>query len=191
MPPSLKMSKHVDPVPDISMPYEYLLKTWGQYTGSVEAKTAGHSRAYYWFSAMADRERFLLELMSAANDCGKTLVIDKQEGRRVRFKTVADLTLTTPDGRDHSGPYSFGYGYPADAASFFLTDGNFACDCRRTEWLVSRGITEYADPSGKEAPCANTIVLKNLMITNVLRLIDMEGAYILNGKEAWNAPVPA
>jgi hypothetical protein len=141
-------------------PYEYHLTYWGQVTNEnwIE-KDLGIKERDFWFSNKLDREIFKLNLEACANRHDVIIVFDENEGSHVRFRTVANMTLCLPNGDKHPYSHDFGYAYPIDSASFMFHDGNYACDCNLSLFLIRNGVNI------EEFDCGYEIKIENFNIT--------------------------
>lgn len=74
------------------------------------------------------------------------------------YRTVAFMPLITPDGSEYAYCDDFGYGYSAGSARYMYEEGNYSCDCNRSEFLRNLGV--HID----ELDCGDTIDMKNFFV---------------------------
>lgn len=60
-------------------------------------------------------------------------------------RTIAKMVFVLPDGTRRPYEYDFGYGYPAHSAAYMFEDGNYSCDCNRSNFI------------GEDFECGHTI----------------------------------
>ena len=65
------------------------------------------------------------------------LAISTEEGEHVRYRTIAKMVFSY-QGKEYPYEYDFGFAYPAEIAEYMFTEGNYACDCNRSNFLSSR-----------------------------------------------------
>lgn len=65
------------------------------------------------------------------------------------------MIMVLPDGREKYFEYDFGYAYPYDAAHYMFHDGNYSCDCNKSNFLAEK----YKDVDKMD--CWHSIRLKN------------------------------
>lgn len=123
--------------------YEYFVKIWG--TTPAEGN--------YWFPTDVERELFIQAAIGASKYAGLTCVFNKEEGYHTRKRTVATMVMVTPDGVRHPYEYDYGYGWSGELAEYMFMDGNYSCDCNRSDFI---GI--------EEMECGDTIKLEDFKI---------------------------
>lgn len=74
------------------------------------------------------------------------------------YRTVAFMSLVTPDGSEYAYCDDFGYGYSAGSARYMYEEGNYSCDCNRSEFLRNLGVPI------DELDCGDTIEMKNFFV---------------------------
>ena len=74
------------------------------------------------------------------------------------YRTVAFMSLITPDGSEYAYCDDFGYGYSAGSARYMYEEGNYSCDCNRSEFLRNLGVPI------DELDCGDTIEMKNFFV---------------------------
>lgn len=73
-------------------------------------------------------------------------------------RTIANMTMIMPDGREFDYSFDFGYAYPIDAAEYMFLKGNYACDCNRSMFLAQAGHDVI------EMNCGDEISLRNFRV---------------------------
>ncbi len=140
--------------------FEYYLGFWGQVENdNLIERTTGIKEKDFWFSTEKERAEFKAKLESIADKHGVIIVFKQEQGKEVRLKTIARMTMVLPDGREFPYKYDFGYAYGKDAAKYMFLDGNYSCDCNRTIFLSK----EY--PEIKEWNCGYDMELINFSVT--------------------------
>lgn len=74
------------------------------------------------------------------------------------YRTVVFISLVTPDGSEYAYCDDFGYGYSAGSARYMYEEGNYSCDCNRSEFLRNLGVPI------DELDCGDTIEMKNFFV---------------------------
>lgn len=74
------------------------------------------------------------------------------------YRTVAFMSLVTPDGSEYAYCDDFGYGYSAGSARYMYEEGNYSCDCNRSEFLRNLGVPI------DELDCGDTIEMKKFFV---------------------------
>lgn len=116
--------------------YEYLLHTWGGFYNHKDQH--GYKEGYFWFDTEAARDDYILELKDAEQRLNaRHLVVVKEEGTRVRYRTVAKCVFVYR-GKKYPTEYDFGFAYPAEDAEYMFRRGNYACDCNRSLFISHR-----------------------------------------------------
>lgn len=120
--------------------YEYFLTFWGEVENEkwIE-RDLGIYEKEFWFQKKSERESLKARLNNVADAHNVTIVFDESEGRSVRLRTVARMTMVLPDGRAFPVEYDFGYAYPPKSAEFMFQEGNYSCDCNRSIFLAQAG----------------------------------------------------
>lgn len=139
--------------------YEYLLHTWGGFYNDEHKVIHQKEAGYFFFDTNEEREKYIKELQDISEIMdAQVLMIDRKEGIGVRYKTVAHLILKYK-GEKFELEYDFGYAYPSDAALFMFEDGNYACDCNRSSFIIEKYGNKIPD-----LPCGNEIKLVSIEI---------------------------
>lgn len=153
----------------MSEPPKFLLRSWGGDIAQVialrtpDAYEPDDHVACWWFYTPEERQAFI----SAFNHVG-SVMRDKQDpgadedGEIIdtRARTVAVVTLKTPDGQVGTFEMNFGYGYSDHAVRFMFEDGNYACDCNRRDFLKS--YCNIGEGHLDDMTCGDTIELVSL-----------------------------
>ena len=134
--------------------YEYLLHTWGEFYNKKHVECE-----YSWFESASERNNYLDKLKQIANKLNVKLACSFEEGRHVRYKTIAKMILVY-NGKQYPYSHDFGYGYPVDAAYYTFEEGNYSCDCNRSIFL-----RETYGENIKELDCGETIKALNFIVT--------------------------
>ena len=74
------------------------------------------------------------------------------------YRTVVFMSLVAPDGSEYAYCDDFGYGYSAGSARYMYEEGNYSCDCNRSEFLRNLGVPI------DELDCGDTIEMKNFFV---------------------------
>ncbi len=115
--------------------YEFLLHFWGEiFNDNLIEKELGIKGNYLWFDTADKREAMKTKLRELAGRHKVVIAFSEEEGELVRKRTMAKIVFESR-GKRYGIDYDFGYGYPADAAEYMFTDGNYGCDCNRSIFI--------------------------------------------------------
>lgn len=132
---------------------EYFVCLWG--LGTEKAFPDGEYPVYRWFKTEEEREVFIADVESRSQ--GQPVARSKYQGEMSHKRTVAVCEFEY-DGKVYSYEYDFGYEYPADSAEYMFTDGNYGCDCNRSDFI------REANPDFPNCDCGHLITLKSFKI---------------------------
>jgi hypothetical protein len=138
--------------------YEYLLQVWGGFYNEQNKSKHGLDPGYFWFNTEEDRQEYLDNLKEISKKYNAMYLATRLcEGKYVRYKTVATMTLVYQE-KQYQYKYDFGFAYLVDSAIFMWKDGNYSCDCNRSIFL-SR---QY--PGFPELICGNKIEVRDFEV---------------------------
>lgn len=162
--PSEEYIDELGPVTVVPIPwggeFEYYLHTWGGiYNENTLETKYGIVGQDFWFKTEEERTAFIKLLQGYAKDCGECLVYAEEEGTDVRFKPVATMTLTTPDGKTCKHRYEAWYGYYSGHLLYHFVEGNHSCDCNRSLDMRRSGVDI------KMYACGSTIKVSDFVVT--------------------------
>jgi hypothetical protein len=139
--------------------YEYYLHYWGDVEeNSWVQKDLGIAERNFWFPTSGERAAFKKKLRDVANSHNTLIMFNEEEGEQTRLKTIADMTVLLPDGRELDCENDFGYAYPEEAAEIVSLYGDFSCDCNISRMLKA---------DGHDVPildCGDTLKITNLKV---------------------------
>ena len=139
--------------------YEYFLCYWGQVQNdNLIEKELGIKETNFWFETKEARKSFKDKLRSIADKHRVIIAFREEEGRDTRFRVVASMMLTLPDGRSAKYSRDCGFGSDVDGVRFLFTEGNQACDCNRSLNLQESGIDVEEFPCGDEIKVTDFVV---------------------------------
>lgn len=134
--------------------YEYYLGYWGGIQNdNIINRELGIKETDFWFDTEKERQEFKQRLKSVAEKYSASIAFREEEGTKTRYRTIAEMVMMTPDGKKYLYRHDFGYAYPEDSAAYMFEEGNYSCDCNKSDFI---GIDEY--------PCGDEIKLENLTI---------------------------
>ena len=134
---------------------EYFLHFWGGASPYIE-KELGIKDHYFWFDSEEKRETFIAKLMSFDK---YGLALERKESKNFTHKhTIAKLILIYK-GKEYFLEYDFGYEYSAESAIFMFKEGNYSCDCNKSDF-----IRQQCDKNFPELDCGDEIEIKNIEI---------------------------
>ncbi len=139
--------------------YEYYLGSWGGvYNDDLIAKTLGITERDFWFDNTEERENFKSKLKAVADTHGECIVFKDGEGFDVRKRTVAKMVMAFPNGKKYPFEYDFGYAYKPESAEFMFFDGNYSCDCNKSNFISDK----YPEITKME--CGDEIILEDFKV---------------------------
>ena len=142
--------------------YEYLFQFWGA-DGETIAKElditerTGHVFSV-WFDTEEAREKFYEVIENIEMELGLFVAKSEEEGKNVRFRTIAKMILVLADCREYAIEYDFGFGYPDHTAHYMFFEGNYSCDCNKSIFIHQ----QY--PEVAEMDCGSNIAIKDFEI---------------------------
>lgn len=142
--------------------YEYHLTHWGQVMNTDQRwleKELGVTATDHWFQTAEKRAEFKKKLKTCAARHNCVIAFAEHEGRHVRLRTVAHMTMRLHDGRAFDYADDLGYAYAPGSARYMWHDGNHGCDCNRSLLLGRAG------HDVEEMECGDTIKLENFRVT--------------------------
>lgn len=142
--------------------YKYMLHTWGGFFNEEFKNIHGQEPGYEFFDSMEELNKRLdylksIELSLSAN----YLAHDIKEGFDVLYRTIAKMNLIYK-GKKYPYEYDFGFAYPIEAAEYIFEDGNYACDCNRSNFLHKR----YPEVP-EDLECGEEIEMEDFEVTLV------------------------
>lgn len=138
---------------------EFYLGFWGEVRNdSLIERDLGLKETDFWFKTEEARAKFKAKLTAVADKYGACIAFKEAHGTDVRLRTVAEMVMALPNGKEYEHEEDFGYAYAPDSARYMFEEGNYACDCSRT-LLLSR---KYPEVGG--VACGDEIRLKNFRV---------------------------
>jgi len=144
--------------------YEYYLGVHGEVLNEDQRwleRDLGIVDQHFWFASAAERACLRARLKACADAHQCIICFLEYEGTDARLLTVARMVFRLPDGRAFNCRHNFGYGYPCSAAEYMFQEGNFACDCNRSLFIMHTVPGAIA----KEWECGELIVMEDLRIS--------------------------
>ena len=145
-----------------TMKYEYMLHTWGGFYNKEYRDVHGYAPGYYWFETADERKKYVETLKFIERKLHAVrLMTVFEEGTETRYKTIAEMTFVY-NGNEYHLNYDFGYCYEEDAARYMFEDGNYSCDCNRSNFIREQ------DESFPELDCGDLIQMKDFKVNKVI-----------------------
>ena len=138
--------------------YEFYLGFWGQ-AEKLIAESIGKKERDFWFDSAEERENFKSRLKAIADTHSQRIAFKDGEGFDVRKRTVAKMVMAFPNGKKYPFEYDFGYAYEPESAKYMFFDGNYSCDCNKSNFLSDK----YSEIP--EMECGDEIVLEDFKVT--------------------------
>jgi len=144
------------------MKHEFMVNTWGGFYNEEYQKIHGLLPGYYWFDTLEERETFKRSRKAIeAEHNARVLCFSEVDGPECRLRTIAHMDFIYK-GIRYSYSYDFGYGYPEESAEYMFTEGNYACDCNRSLFLMrAYGVNI------EELNCGDEITMENFRVERV------------------------
>lgn len=138
---------------------EYMIHIWGgawnrDANPSIK-KDLGIDEGYYYFKTKGERDEFV-KLLNNQKYKDQGLMIAEESGILSHKRTVF-VGLFVYNGTEFIIHHDFGYEYPEEAAEYMFTQGNYACDCNLSRFIIS----QYGEGSIPELDCGCEIDLKD------------------------------
>jgi len=137
--------------------YEFYLGFWGQAENLI-AESIGMKELDFWFDSAEERENFKSKLKAIADARSQCIAFKDGEGFDVRKRTIAKMIMAFPNGKKYPFEYDFGYAYEPESAEYMFFDGNYSCDCNKSNFLSDK----Y--PEITEMECGDEIVLEDFKV---------------------------
>lgn len=113
---------------------EYFLKFWGGAEKAIE-EAYGITQRNHYFPTKQQRDDFKAALEKFGH---LGLVFDEKEGALTHKRTIAVMVFEF-DGHQYIHESDFGFEYEPEAAAYMFRDGNYACDCNRSLFILQDG----------------------------------------------------
>ena len=117
--------------------YEYYLKYWGEIENdNCIEKELGIKGTNFWFDKKYERDNMYCKLNAFALIKNKIIVFKCEEGKHVRYKTIAYISLKYND-KTYDIEYDFGFAFKdtfeecKQLAEYMFYEGNYSCDCNK------------------------------------------------------------
>lgn len=138
---------------------EYMVKIWGGAWNSDAnpsiLKDLGIDEGCYYFNTEKERDDFIKILRQDKYD-KQGLMTWKNEGELSHRRTIFIYKLKYKN-KIYDMEYDFGYEYPVESAIYMFTEGNYSCDCNRSDFIRKK----YGEDEIEELPCGEEIKLIN------------------------------
>lgn len=138
--------------------YEYMVQLWGGFFNDKDRNNGPITKGYHWFDTGYERANFIRLARMAAKDAGEIIAISENEGNDTRTKTIAKMDLVYKDIQ-YPFEYDFGHGYQGASAEWMFREGNYACDCNRSLFLI-----RDCDVKIEELCCGDEISIENFKV---------------------------
>lgn len=135
------------------MTKEYFIRFWGASEEAI-AKELGTSQRIWYFPTKAERDALIYRINQFSH---LGLVMDLQEGHLTHKRTVATVVFKY-EGHTYITRNDFGPEYPVDAVHYMYEDGNYSCDCNRSNFI------REIDPNFPHLNCGSEIKMAKLRI---------------------------